>query len=519
MSSRCPRNYVAPNNSPHITSSSLTLLTKCKSSPTEDYPLNLMDLPLEIFRIILAEAVRLRGVKRALRLRLVNKLFSDELVEVLCVSRVLRTYHLEPSEWAYVRPYVESRLLARQTKDFPALHNIRKAAEVLASQHGAPSGYEEYALKLLHVATTGSDFTTVRSPLFQRDWDLHERMFECDLLSAAAFANNIPLVESLVDKKLSVDRGTFGNPFLVATLAGNYEALAALRAADEEKQSHLLSRPRLIELLSGAVFKGDIAMVRHIFRTSPDFLMQWRRNNKWFQQHKMPKNPVSWPKRSICSDLLYTPSVNVFKLIGKAVEKREILLVNREVMLAVLVNAIRRGWMEMAKHLIRNEAPLDRPYSRVTGESENALYFACMYGRDDMFRLLCDNGAQICGSELGIAAWHGHTSIIKMLLERGADIHATTSRNSLYAAARKGYLSVTRVLLDAGMDPNTGDTPPLFGAVESEHVGIFRLLVERGAVVSSITLEDRNKAETEGLESMLALLSEYGASEPTEVLR
>lgn len=75
---------------------------------------------------------------------------------------------------------------------------------------------------------------------------------------------------------------------------------------------------------------------------------------------------------------------------------------------------------------------------------------------------------------------------------------------------------MTRALLDAGMDPNTGDTPPLFGAVESEHVGIFRLLVERGAVVSRISLEDRRKVKTQGLDSMMALLVEYGQQEPTE---
>jgi hypothetical protein len=34
--------------------------------------MGILDLPSEIFQIILVEAVRIRGVKRALRLRLVN---------------------------------------------------------------------------------------------------------------------------------------------------------------------------------------------------------------------------------------------------------------------------------------------------------------------------------------------------------------------------------------------------------------------------------------------------------------
>lgn len=44
------------------------------------HTLDLLDLPFEIFRIILAEAVRLRGLKRALRLRLVN---SEHIIPIV----------------------------------------------------------------------------------------------------------------------------------------------------------------------------------------------------------------------------------------------------------------------------------------------------------------------------------------------------------------------------------------------------------------------------------------------------
>ncbi|KAF1961654.1 hypothetical protein CC80DRAFT_488105 [Byssothecium circinans] len=59
---------------------------------------SLLDLPFEIFKTILAESVRLRGLMRALRLRLVNKLFSDELVEALCVSKVIDECWVELSK-------------------------------------------------------------------------------------------------------------------------------------------------------------------------------------------------------------------------------------------------------------------------------------------------------------------------------------------------------------------------------------------------------------------------------------
>ncbi|KAF1961653.1 hypothetical protein CC80DRAFT_543018 [Byssothecium circinans] len=111
------------------------------------------------------------------------------------------------------------------------------------------------------------------------------------------------------------------------------------------------------------------------------------------------------------------------------------------------------------------------------------------------------------GSELKAAALHGHASIIEILLESGADVH--TAKDCLYAAARKGFVDIVQMLLDSGMDPNKGDTAPLVGAVESEHIAMFRLLVQRGAIVARVLPEATRRAEAAGLESMLALLREY----------
>ncbi|KAJ4355474.1 uncharacterized protein N0V89_003490 [Didymosphaeria variabile] len=341
-----------------------------------------------------------------------------------------------------------------------------------------------------------------------RRGDYQAKHFQFDLLSAAAFANNVPLLESLIEKELRWQGDTFGNPFLVATMARNYEVLSLLFAAGDRK--HLLCSSGRIYLLSKVAEKGDIEMVLHILQSGPDFLTEISSVPR--------KRGRTWPMRQIRC-LLYTPSVEIFELMKKELESRKISHLNSpKWTLEILIHAIRWGWVEMTRYLITFGARLDLP-QRNAGVTENALYWACREGNDDIVEALFDSGAQICGSEVGIAASNGHTSVVKSLLEKGADVHATASRNSLYGAARKGYMDTTRVLLDAGMDPNTGDTPPLFGAIESEHEGIFRLLVDRGADVAYVSPEARRQAEAAGLESMMALLGEYESQEHTEVLR
>ena len=61
-----------------ITFLPLTSLTSCRELPRTMSPttFRILDLPLELFKSILAAAIRVRGLKRALRLRLVSRELS-----------------------------------------------------------------------------------------------------------------------------------------------------------------------------------------------------------------------------------------------------------------------------------------------------------------------------------------------------------------------------------------------------------------------------------------------------------
>ncbi|PMD61428.1 ankyrin, partial [Hyaloscypha bicolor E] len=48
------------------------------------------------------------------------------------------------------------------------------------------------------------------------------------------------------------------------------------------------------------------------------------------------------------------------------------------------------------------------------------------------------------------ASWNGHIEIVRLLLDRGADITAADSdrETPLYCASRNGHIEVVRLLLD-----------------------------------------------------------------------
>jgi cytohesin len=87
---------------------------------------------------------------------------------------------------------------------------------------------------------------------------------------------------------------------------------------------------------------------------------------------------------------------------------------------------------------------------------------------------------------LHIAAYKGHVEIVKILLDRGADLNAkdNTGHAPLHWAAIEGHVDVVRVLLDRGANPNaknnTGHTP-LHNAAYFGHVEIVKILLDRGA--------------------------------------
>ncbi|HEX4797627.1 MAG TPA: ankyrin repeat domain-containing protein [Humisphaera sp.] len=84
------------------------------------------------------------------------------------------------------------------------------------------------------------------------------------------------------------------------------------------------------------------------------------------------------------------------------------------------------------------------------------------------------------------AVSHGHTEVVQLLLAHGARTDAgSRTRSLLHLAGAYNYPQITRVLLDAGMDPNLPDSVgsgPLLAAVIRGDLASVRLLLAAGAV-------------------------------------
>jgi hypothetical protein len=209
--------------------------------------------------------------------------------------------------------------------------------------------------------------------------------------------------------------------------------------------------------------------------------------------------------RGAKSAYLRTPSVEIFETIVVELQSHRLATLDDRLLHGLLLSAAQDGWTDMAKHLISRGAPMDRP-KHVWRET--SLWRACKKGHEKVVQMLPDNGAQPCDLEFEVAAAHGHVSTMKVLLGSEAAANPVSTKDCLYAAARKGFVSVVQLMLDFGVDPNNGDIAPLIGAMESEHTTIFWMLVQRGALGSKILPEAQRRAEAQGLESMLVLLHE-----------
>lgn len=115
----------------------------------------------------------------------------------------------------------------------------------------------------------------------------------------------------------------------------------------------------------------------------------------------------------------------------------------------------------MAEHLISIggsvRPPGFRPYYRLP------LRVACEHGQDDSVPILLYHGARICGRELEAAITHGHTSTVNLLLQHIPEVNSIDAERCLYLAARKGFLGIFKMLLNAGLGLDRAQPAPIIG--------------------------------------------------------
>lgn len=119
-----------------------------------------------------------------------------------------------------------------------------------------------------------------------------------------------------------------------------------------------------------------------------------------------------------------------------------------------------------------------------------ALHRAVWGGHPEIVKLLLERGAEVEARDgagqtpLSLAARWGRADIMDLLLKRGADPSARDDmgRTLLHYAAQYGHLEVMRVLLDRGFDPDVSckTGTPLHSAAQSRQLEAARYLLDRG---------------------------------------
>jgi ankyrin repeat protein len=154
-----------------------------------------------------------------------------------------------------------------------------------------------------------------------------------------------------------------------------------------------------------------------------------------------------------------------------------------------LYHAARLGFRNLAEHLITKHP--EHVNARGGGRGTPVLV-AAFEGHSDILSLLIDHGADIDHqtdlkyTALIFATLMGHVELARMLLECGAiiDVRGHHGRTALHWAAQRGRLGAVRLLLEHGADVNVRDEDGVTPSELGSHYGhqeIVELLSVYGA--------------------------------------
>ena len=107
-----------------------------------------------------------------------------------------------------------------------------------------------------------------------------------------------------------------------------------------------------------------------------------------------------------------------------------------------------------------------------------ALRYASQYGHTEVIKILIQNGANVHAENdyaLILASMYGHPAVVKILLGAGADVHAENDL-ALRFASQYGHSEVVKILLEAGADVHADNDQALRWARQKGYTEVVKLL-------------------------------------------
>lgn len=154
-----------------------------------------------------------------------------------------------------------------------------------------------------------------------------------------------------------------------------------------------------------------------------------------------------------------------------------------------LINCAGNGDLEGVKEALKNGANVDSTEPQI---GATALIAASICGNNDIIKLLLEKGAEVNAVDknaftpLMYSATSGNAGAVKLLLDKKADVDSISLvlETPLFRAAGNGHTEVVKLLLEKGADANAqsqeGSTA-LMLAADNGHTEIVKLLLEKGA--------------------------------------
>ncbi|KAF2729710.1 ankyrin [Polyplosphaeria fusca] len=420
------------------------------------------DLPNELFQHILLECIRVRGWKRAMRLRLVNKLFSTQIMDVIFTSKCLDDMFVDykserdlQRSWPpFTAAYLQHRVATENANGLPALLSLCRIANHLSEQDGPQPGPSKDSDRNLSAICDAVAKRGAIHLAFSKAYILTTLGYNIALYGAALVTGHIALAKSLDD-------------------SGKYEWYHNSLFGPHDKLVFEIGLSKTLDLHDSCVLShiayaarlGDINLVRSLYEDNLPFtdlidssFISLDSINSWFD----------------------TPSVEVFDYVMGIIDKIDCLrgcFPRQSLLQRVLHTCAYYGWVQMATKLLDMGASVEG-------------YFK---GRK---RKKVRMGEGQHGKPLFCALRMGRAEVAALLIERGASVD-----HVLAPPISKGRTDLVKMLLDDGADPNKGSPHPLVTAVCAEHPRIFEMLLERGAEFSQkVKAECVKRAKSDGFE-------------------
>lgn len=153
--------------------------------------MHILQLPTELLQSILINSILERGIRRALRLRVVCKRFAEGVMPALyhtCLLDAHCSAHGQPPAGLRAH-YLMHRILAEKRYLTPELRAIKRTANALMVENGIPMSdddtREKYLLTLCMLATRAG---SCLRRYFRRNADYHHNEDEEDPISTKTFS-------------------------------------------------------------------------------------------------------------------------------------------------------------------------------------------------------------------------------------------------------------------------------------------------------------------------------------------